>query len=75
MSDIKQAQCHDLRKVASFVRRALLITFDLPILIGLHCGLSVCLSAVNYQESKCCTAVGTGSIISCSFDIITGSVS
>ena len=57
MSDIKQAHCHDLRKAASFVRRALLITFELPLITGLYCGLSISLSEVNYQETTCCTAV------------------
>jgi len=74
MSGIKQAQCHDLCKAISFVRRALLITFDLPILIALV-PRSICLSAVNYQEPTSCTAFGTGSIIRCFFDIITGRVS
>jgi len=49
MSGIKQVQCHELRKTASFVRRALLINFELPILIALI-RRSICLSAVNYQE-------------------------
>jgi len=74
MSVIMQAQCHDLCKATSFVRRSHLITFEIPILTALV-PRSICLSAVNYQEPTSCTAVGTGSIISCSFDIITGCVS